>query len=193
MAWTWLPEHEETFEKMKKTLTSKTMVKPFEEGLQTILMTDASRLFGLGFCLVQLQPDKSYSMIQCGSTSLTDAQGRYATIELELLAIQWAIQKCEYFLRGMPTFDVWTDHRPLVGFFKKDLHLIDNPRLMRIREKIVDYTFKTHYVPGKTHFIADALSRAPVFNPEAEEFNIMDATALLVHEEPDIQLSLIHI
>ena len=55
------------------------------------------------------------------------------------------------------------------------------------QRKFVDYTFKTHYVPGKTHFIADVLSRAPVFDPEAEEFNIMDATAILVQEEPDVQ------
>ena len=42
--WTWLPEHEVTFNNMKKTLVSKTMVKRFKEELPIILMTDTSWL-----------------------------------------------------------------------------------------------------------------------------------------------------
>ena len=50
-AWVWLSEHEEDFILVKKTLTSeKTMVKPFDADLQTILLTDASRLYGI--CLL---------------------------------------------------------------------------------------------------------------------------------------------
>ena len=42
-AWVWLPEHEEDFVLVKKTLTSeKAMVKPFDADLQTILLMDAS-------------------------------------------------------------------------------------------------------------------------------------------------------
>ena len=46
-AWLWLSEHEEDFILVKKTLTSdKTMVKPFDVDLPTILLTNASRLYG---------------------------------------------------------------------------------------------------------------------------------------------------
>ena len=65
-------------------------------------------------------------MIQCGSSSVTPTQQRYATIELECMAIKWAIHKCAFYLLGLPTFQVWTDHRPLVGIFQKDLPDIDN-------------------------------------------------------------------
>ena len=77
----------------------------------------------------------------------TDAtQQGYATIELECLAIVWAIQKCDYYLRG-----IWTDHRPLVGIFDKALAALENARLMRMREKIIPFTFKITWVAGKTH------------------------------------------
>ena len=88
------------------------------------------------------------------------------------MAIQWAIKKCEFYLRGLPTFDVLTDHRPLVGIFRKQLSMLENNRLMRMREKIIEFTFEVKWVEGKTHYIADALSRAPVFTPEEEEFTI---------------------
>ena len=65
----------------------------------------------------------------------------------------------------MPRFEVWTDHRPLVGAFGKHLHLLQNQRLMRMREKITTYNFSVIWTPGKSHHIADALSRAPVFGP----------------------------
>ena len=136
-AWVWLPEHEEDFKLVKKTLPSeKTMVKPFDADLQTILLTDASRLYGIGYCLVQKTAAGQLSLIQCGSCSLTGTQQRYATIELECMAIQWAVQKCDFYLRGLPNFDIWTDHKPLVGIFDKCLHQLDNPRLTRMREKL---------------------------------------------------------
>ena len=58
----------------------------------------------------------------------------------------------------------------LVGVFSKGLNDLDNPRLMGFREKIMLYNFTVKWVPGKTHYIADALSRAPVFSAaELEE------------------------
>ena len=65
-----------------------------------------------------------------------------------------------------------TDHRPLVGVFRKQLSLLENARLMRMREKIQEFTFEIKWVQEKTNYIADALSRSPVFAPEEEEFTI---------------------
>ena len=76
-------------------------------------------------------------------------QQRYAIIELECMATQWAIKKYEFYLRGLPTFDVLTDHRPLVGIFRKQLSQLENNRLMRMREKIIEFTFEVRWVEGK--------------------------------------------
>ena len=37
-----------------------------------------------------------------------------------------------------------------------------------MREKIAKYSFEVIWVPGKTHFITDALSRAPLFSPQEQ-------------------------
>ena len=52
-----------------------------------------------------------------------------------------------------------------LGIFKKDLFEVQNPRLQRMREKVLPYTFTLKWVAGKGHHIADALSRAPLFAP----------------------------
>ena len=41
--WVWLPEHKLDFENTKKALTSPTMLQPFDPGVKTVVLTDASR------------------------------------------------------------------------------------------------------------------------------------------------------
>jgi transposase InsO family protein len=170
-AWTWLDDHEEEFQKVKKLLTSTATVKPFDPEKNTALLTDTSRLHGIGFALLQFNKKGEISTILCGSSSLTDTQRRYATIELECMAIQYGATKCSYYLQGLTKFEVWTDHRPMVGVFCKHIYALENPRLMRMHGKLMHYHMEVKCVEGKTHFIADALSRAPVLAPctEVEE------------------------
>ena len=140
----WLPEHDKVFEDVKRALVRTLAIHHFDPKLHTKLVTDASKLNGVGFILVQTASVYSnipVSVLQCGSRSLSDAERNYSTIELECLAIQWALTKCDFFLRGLEDFSVITDHRPLVGVFNKPLSAIENPRLVRIREKTSPYSF----------------------------------------------------
>ena len=105
-------------------------------------------------------------IVHCGSKGLTPTQQQYSTIELECLAIIWAIQKCNFYLRGLPIFQVYTDHRPWEGVFQKDIFDLASSRLQRLHEKAAMYSFRVCWVPSKPHLIADALSRAPLFAPE---------------------------
>ena len=86
-AFLWLDSHQQQFQSLKKILTSPMLVKPFDPTLDTFLVTDASRLYGLGYALLQRHTDHSQRLIKCGSCSLTSTQNNYATIELECLAI----------------------------------------------------------------------------------------------------------
>jgi transposase InsO family protein len=79
------------------------------------------------------------------------------------------MQDCKHYLLGCNDFMVITDHRPLLGTFTKPLSEISNARLLRLREKLTDYRFSLTWCPGKSHFIADALSRSPIFDPAEEE------------------------
>ncbi len=51
----------------------------------------------------------------------------------------------------------------------KGLHEIENSRLFRFREKLSPYRFTIHWAPEKTHQIANAFSRHPVFCPQEAE------------------------
>lgn len=164
----WLHEHEEAFEKTKQELSSPPVLAHYDPKLATKLLTDASKLYGLGYALTQEHPE-GWRIVQCGSRYLSDAETRYATCEIELLAVQWAIHKCRLYLLGRDHFVVVTDHKPLLGIVKgSNLDAIDNPRIQRIIEKLSPYVFTMEWVKGKMHCIADALSRAPVGKPEED-------------------------
>ncbi len=165
----WLEDHQKEFENVKRLLTSEMLVKPFDTRLPTRLLTDASRLKGLGYMLLQHDEDGKPRVIKCGSCSLTSAQRRYATIELECLAVTWAVKQCAFYLEGIDHFEVVTDHKPLVGIFKKQLDEIGSERLQRLRLKVLRFSFSVSWEAGKVHQIADALSRAPVLEGQSDE------------------------
>lgn len=188
MAFTWLPDHQQAFDSMKRFLTSSVIVKFFDCSLQTEVLTDASRLKGLGYALVQRNPDGAINLVSCGSRSLSGAESRYATVELECLAITFALEKCRHYLIGMPTFRVITDHKPLIGVFQKRIDETTNARLLRMREKLSNYTFTVEWVHGKNHLIADCLSRAPEFDaPEEGPDIVYKVMAVTIAEDPQLQ------
>ena len=83
-----------------------------------------------------------------------------------------------------------TGHRPLVGTFSKGISELTNPRLQLLREKVSGYQFTVTYVPGKTHNITDALSRAPIF-PGSDDLDIQIDTALahlVTTSDPALQI-----
>ena len=64
-----------------------------------------------------------------------------------------------------------------------------------MREKLTAYTFEVKWVPGKDHYIADALSRAPVFPPD-KEIDLQVDTALsclIATSDPSLHIITQHI
>ena len=166
----WTPVHDETFKRMRKELSSVATLAFYDPTRQTLLQADASQTKGLGFLLKQKQDDGTWHLVQCGSRWLTEAESRYAMIELELLFVVWATMKCRLFLEGLPHFDVWTDHAPLLPFLNKyTLDCIDNPRLQRLRRQLDRFSFTAFWIKGKDNEAADALSRAPVDTASSED------------------------
>ena len=77
----WLPEHQEEFDQLKKILSGSLVV---DSSRPVVLLTDASRLFGLGYALGHIKHDKDnkpiFKIVHCGSKGLTPTQQCYSTI-----------------------------------------------------------------------------------------------------------------
>jgi hypothetical protein len=69
----------------------------------------------------------------------------------------------------MQKFTVWSDHRPLMGIWRKQIDEIGNARCQKWRENLSIYNFNVEWEAGKTHNVADSLSRAPYWDlPEVD-------------------------
>ncbi len=165
----WTEDHDVAFGKVKSALVSPPVLAQFDPNFPIMLQTDASRLKGLGFALLQ-KHDERWSLIMCGSRFLSDTESRYAMIELELLAAVWAITiKCKSYVQGLK-FTLVVDHKPLLPILNSfTLDMVENPRLRRLKEKLAFYRFETVWKSGKEHCIPDALSRAPIADPTEED------------------------
>ena len=123
----WSADHDHAFKAAKDSLTVAPVLSFFDGTRPTKLCTDASRN-GLGFVLQQQTPEGAWTLIQAGSRFLTDAESRYVVIELEILAVCWAVCKCKLFLTGLQHFTVVTDHNPLIPILNNhQLDEVENP------------------------------------------------------------------
>lgn len=167
----WTPDHNEAYQCVKSAHSSPPVLASFDPDLPTILQTDASRLYGIGHALLQDHGGRHMRLVQCGSGFfLTDAETRYATIELELLAVVWAVSKCRLYRVGLQNFNIITDHRPLIPILNQyTLDTVKNLHLQRLKEKLSPHLFTAEWRTGKLLSIPDALSRAPVSHPSPED------------------------
>ena len=139
----WTQVHDEAFTHAKRLLSSAPTLTYFDPTKETSLHTDASTL-GIGFILLQKAPgcDAEWKIVQAGSRFLTDAESRYAVVEVECLAVAWAIKKCSLFLDGIDHFTVITDHNPLIPILNTHhLDEIENSHLQCLRTRIMSYNF----------------------------------------------------
>ena len=91
---------------------------------------------------------------------LTETQKGYVAIELESLAVAWAMEKFHHFLYGNQ-FTLETDQKPVEAILSKSLNQA-TPQLQRILIRTFPYNFKIRYIPGPTNQIANCLSRLGV-------------------------------
>ena len=171
----WNPDHDEAFQQCKRVLPESPILTFYDIHNDTKLMTNASGK-GLGYILQQLNDDH-WSVIQAGSRSLSSAESRYATIEQETLGVTRVIQKCYKFLEGLLHFHVITDHYPLLSILNlKRLDEIENPRLQRLKMKLVSYNFTAQWVKGSLNAGPDALSRYPTSEAKTTDQLAEEAT-----------------
>jgi hypothetical protein len=150
----WTPACQESFEMLKKKLTTTPLLvlpdvhKPFS------VYCDASYT-GLGCVLMQEGKVVAYS-----SRQLKIHEKNYPTHDLELAVVVHALKTWRHYLYGQKC-DIYTDHKSLKYIFTQSEL---NMRQRRWLELIKDYELEIHYHPGKANVAADALSRKSQVN-----------------------------
>ena len=149
VAFNWGPEHQAAFKLVNKEIAVAPILAYYDPKKTTVLQTDAS-INGLGTFL--LQDEKP---VYFASKALTEAQS--VAIELESLAVAWAMKKFHYFLYGSH-FLLETDQKPLETILSRSLNQA-TPRLHRILIRTFPHNFDVHYLPGLKNQLAHCLSR----------------------------------
>ena len=134
------------------------MLALYDPNKETKVTADASS-FGLGGVVLQLQPDNSRRPVSLTSRAMTSTEIRYAQIEMEALALTWALND-----PGSTSWEnqsLWKQTiKPLVPLLSA--HTLDrhSPKTQRFRMRLMRFHLKENkHVPGKKMYIADALSR----------------------------------
>ena len=170
-AFVWEEPQRDAFRKARRLLSEVPIRAFYDPSKPVILMTDAANTRGLGYALVQGE-EHQYQVVASNSRVLSPAEGNYSATELELLAVVWAFDQLKVYLLGLEADQctVVVDHRPLRGKFNKTLDQEENPRILRLLEKLRPFSFTVDWREGRKHKIADALSRAPVVTADDDEW-----------------------
>jgi hypothetical protein len=150
------------FGALKKILTSTPIIRPPSWGTPFEIMCDASD-YAVGAVLGQ-GIDKLPHVINYASRTLNDAQLNYSTIENELLAVVFALDKFRSYLLGSKVI-IYSDHAVLKYLFsKKDA----KSRLIRWIVLLQEFDIEIRDNKGFENVVADHLSRITVdFTEEA--------------------------
>ena len=95
--------------------------------------------------------------VHFASKALTEAQKGHVAIEIESLAVAWAMDKFHHFFYTSH-FILETDQKPLEAILSKNLNQATR-RLQRFLIRRFPYHFSVCYIPGVTNHLADCLSR----------------------------------
>ena len=159
IAWHWEEAQQQSFDELKRAITSAPVLAYYDEKEDIVLSVDSSK-DALGACILQNGHPIAYA-----SKSLNKCEQNYAQIEKEMAAIVFGATKFHEYIYAKGPIHVETDHRPLESIFKKPLSQM-SPRIQRMMLKVQKYNLKVQYKSGRELYIADMLSRACVSKDE---------------------------
>ena len=162
-AWCWNDKCETAFVTLKDRLCDETVISYYDPKKPVKVRVDASPV-GLGGILVQ-EDGKVVCNVCYASRALTPVESKYSQTEREALAVVWACEHFDLYLRGLQHFTIVTDHKPLETIWKKAHPPL---RIERWRLRLQPYKFSMKYLPGKDN-IADYMSRHPVNSESKQE------------------------
>ena len=165
--WLWTAQHDEALNKLKDEICSHRVLAHYDVNAKTKISADASA-YGLGAVLLQSHDGATWRPVAFASRALSETESRYAQIEKEALALVYACEKFSDYVLGK-NISLETDHKPLVPILgSKSLDTLP-PRVLRFRIRLMRFQYSISHIPGKTLYMADTLSRAPLSLSNVEE------------------------
>ena len=160
--WKWGEDQQNSFEKAKELLCSTEILVHYDPKKKLVIHCDASP-YGIGAVLSHVMEDQTEKPIAYMSRTLNPAERNYSQIEREALAIIGGIKKFHQYVYGR-TFDLVTDHKPLLGLLAghKAIPSMCTPRIQRWAILLAAYDYNLFYRKGQENGNADCLSRLPL-------------------------------
>ena len=149
------------------------MITALDWGQEFELMCDASD-YAVGAVLGQ-RKGRMFHTIYYASKVLNDAQINYATIEKELLAIVYALEKFRSYLVGSKIV-IYTDHTTIKYLLRK---ANSKPRLIRWILLLQEFDLVIKDKKGSENVVADHLSRVVNEEVTLKEAEIKDEIIIL--------------
>ena len=150
----WTTECKNAYQCIKTRYQNAPILIGVDWNLEFHVHTDVSDI-AVGAMLAQNPTSKTDQPIAYASRLLSKAEKNYTTTEIEALAMVYAVNKFRHYLLGN-RFIFYVDHLALQ-------YLVNKPqvsgRLARWLLLFLEFDFKVIYKLGKTHGVADALSR----------------------------------
>ena len=155
--WQWGTEEQQSFEELKRLVSSAPVLAHPDETKPYRLETDASG-YAYGGVLSQKQDkDRRFHPLGFMSKSMTPAEKKYDIYDKEMLAIVKALNHWKHLLeRTEIPIDILTDHKNL-EYFKTTRIL--NGRQARWLDFLAHFNFLIRFRPGTQSGKPDALSR----------------------------------
>ena len=156
---TWKESQMNSFNLLKKALTSTPLLAHPDYTLPFTIQVDASEL-GLGAVLCQ-KVEGEERVIEYLSRTIRPNEKKWPVRELEALGILWACESCRHYIIGTP-FTIETDHESLQW-----LKNAKKPaRLVRWALRLEEFQYDVKYRRGNANGNADGLSRNPCEDSE---------------------------
>lgn len=153
----WKEEQDQAFIMLKEKITSAPVLALYDPKWYTELHTDASAS-GLSGMLFQQGDDKLMRLVYCISKKTSEAESRYHSTKLELMAIVWCLDRLRVMLLGIKV-TVITDCQALVYL---NANKTKSSQVARWFDLLQEYDVEVKHRPGERMAHVDALSRAAV-------------------------------
>jgi len=165
----WTSECQAAMDTVKAILTKEPVLAFYDPRRRLRLVCDGSRK-GIGAVLSHIEDDGSEVPILYISRALKKAEQNYSQMEIEALAIVWAVRKLKKYLWGR-VFQLKSDHKPLLRLFGRGKPIPEDisAKLKRYCLFMRDFDYEFEHMPGIEIANADILSRLPLPNVEGEE------------------------